>query len=72
MSLEKTKGFLILLNSAFNIFDKRHHSIMLEGDKIMLQIHVGESWRTFILSDEDLTKDPQEIITEIQNLMKEI
>ena len=67
--LRKTKELLQLLNNAFPIDDGRHHGVYLQNDNVMLMIHLGPKWQTFILSEEDLDIEPKEIVTEIQNII---
>jgi hypothetical protein len=67
--LRQTKELLKLLNDTFPIESGRHHGVLLENDSIMLMIHLGPKWRTFILSEEDLDMEPKEIVTEIQNII---
>lgn len=51
---------------------KMHHSLTLHDDSsLILTIILGtEYWKSFLLTQEDLDKDPIDIIVEISNLMK--
>lgn len=75
MSLLKTKKFLQVLDQHFPIpaptgEDSRcHHAIMLEQDKILLMLHTGPNWQTFLLDEKDLDKDPEEIVSELKQLL---
>jgi hypothetical protein len=75
MNLRKTKELLELLDKTFVISPsdykyQKHHSLFLENDKINLIIHLESQWRSFILSEEDLDKEPQQIVQELQELMR--
>lgn len=75
MSLISTKEFLQCLDKHFPILDlgehKRHHALMLENSKILLMLHVGEFWHNFSLDEEDFTKNPEDIVLKIKQLLKE-
>ena len=74
MSLIYAKQFLQSLDKHFPIVNdgehKRHHSLQLEGDQILLMLHLGANWQTFLFDDSDLAKDPEEIALELKQLLK--
>lgn len=67
---------LKLLKEATDTFkiedSKMHHGLTLHDDSsLILTIVLGkEYWKSFLLTQEDLDKDPSDILLEISNLMK--
>jgi hypothetical protein len=74
MSLIYAKKFLQSLDTHFPVSNsgehKRHHSLQLEGDQILLMLHLGSTWQTFLFDDNDLARDPEEIVLELKQLLK--
>jgi len=73
MSLKNAKHFLQVLDKHFPITDegdsKRHHAMMIEQDKILLMVHTGTNWQSFLLDDEDCNKASETIVTELKKLL---
>jgi hypothetical protein len=72
MTFSKTIELLKLANDSFKIEkDGCHHSLCIEGGKLMLTLVIGKMplFKSFLLDDEDLNKDVETIILEIDEFL---
>lgn len=73
MSLKAAFELLQIASETFEIgsgqFSKGKHALVLVDNKLMLSINIGTEFRNFILDENDLQKDPQQLINEIQDYM---
>lgn len=71
------KYALDLLQSAQDIikikegpFSKGRHCLTTDQNRLVLTINTGEEFRNFLLDEQDLLKDPKDLIGEISRVME--
>lgn len=69
MSLKSAIELLKLAHDNIEIKDgpfvNGKHALTIEGDCLVLTINTGSEFKNFLLDDNDLIKDPQDLILEI-------
>jgi hypothetical protein len=72
MSFNKTIELLRLATDSFKIEKAGcRHSLCMENDKLMLTLVIGmePTFKSFLLDEQDLEKDPETIILEIYDFL---
>lgn len=72
MSLNQTIELLKLATESFKIEKEGcHHSLCVENGKLMLTLVIGSepTFKSFLLDEQDLEKDPETIVLEIYDFL---
>ena len=73
MSLQSALDLLNVANSVIEIkkgpFDQGGHALMVENGNLILVLNTGIIFKKFLLDNNDLLKDPQDLMLEIMALL---
>ncbi len=78
MSLQPALELLQLAKNTFKIkkgpFDKGTHCLTLDKstNMLVLSLNTGTEFRNFSLDENDLSKEPEDLIVEIYNIIENI
>jgi hypothetical protein len=74
MSLKTALELLESAHKTFKIGDgplnKGKHALTMSENRLVLTINTGSEFKDFIFDDNDLEKEPQELINEISDLLQ--
>lgn len=75
MSLKDSLELLKMAHDNIEIkegpFSEGKHSLTIDNDCLVLTINTGSIFKSFLLDEEDLLKNPQDLILEIIELLEE-
>jgi hypothetical protein len=75
MSLKSAVELLQIASDAIKIdqsglFGKGKHALTIEKDQLVLTINTGHEFKNFLLDEEDLQREPQVLMVEIEKFLR--